>query len=131
MPFLSPSAHLCHPAPLFVILSEAKDLPSGVRLWKTLRQAQGDKAILSLGRCFDRLSMTKQRRQRRKRPARICILFGRYVVGTDAASAYKARMKHGFLYECANALEAYRWPSGQLCHSVTLLRWVDKLPTPL
>ena len=27
---------------LFVILSEAKDLPSGVRLWKALQQAQGD-----------------------------------------------------------------------------------------
>ena len=28
---------------LFVILSEAKDLPSGIRLWKMLRQAQHDK----------------------------------------------------------------------------------------
>ena len=44
---------------LFVILSEAKDLPSGIRLRKTLRQAQGDKAVLSLGRCFDKLSMTR------------------------------------------------------------------------
>ena len=44
---------------LFVILSEAKDLPFGIRLWKTLRQTQGDKAALSLGRCFDKLSMTR------------------------------------------------------------------------
>ena len=58
---------------LFVILSEAKDLPSGVRLWKTLQQAQDDKAILSLERCFDKLSMTKQRRQRRKRPANFAL----------------------------------------------------------
>ena len=45
--------------PYFVILSEAKDLPSGIRLRKALRQAQGDKAVLSLGRCFDKLSMTR------------------------------------------------------------------------
>ena len=44
---------------LFVILSEAKDLPSSIRLRKTLRQAQGDKAVPSLGRCFDKLSMTR------------------------------------------------------------------------
>ena len=35
--------------------------------------------------------MTKQRRQRRKRPARICILCSRYIVGTAAASAFEAR----------------------------------------
>ncbi len=34
-------------------------------------------------------------------PYPFCILCGRYIVGTDAASAYKARMKHGFLCECA------------------------------
>ena len=66
-PFLSSRTHIS------VILSEAKDLPSGVRLWKTLQQAQDDKAILSLERCFDKLSMTKQRRQRRKRPANFAL----------------------------------------------------------
>ena len=53
--------------------------------------------VLGFGRCFDKLSMTKQRRQRRKRPARICILCSRYIVGTAAASAFEAR----FLCECA------------------------------
>ena len=36
-----------------------------------------------------------------KVPYPFCILSGRYVVGTAAASAFEARMKHGFLCECA------------------------------
>ena len=32
-----------------------------------------------------------------------CILCGRYVVGYDAASAFEARRKHGFLCECAES----------------------------
>ena len=45
------------------------------------------------------------------------ILCGRYVVEYDATSAFEARMKHGFLCKCVNALETARWPLGQICQS--------------
>ena len=107
MPFFHPAplfvilnAHFCHPASLFVILSEAKDLPSGIRLWKTLRQAQGDKAVLFLGRCFDKLSMTRPA-QHDKTTTPETKKASENLYSIRQRPLPLARLKRGFLRECA------------------------------
>ena len=53
-----PNAHFCHPERRASARSRRILLPAFTP-WKALRQAQNDKAVLSLGRCFDKLSMTR------------------------------------------------------------------------